>query len=151
MGASGLLETCLLLDDVRDGLVPAIKNRTEEDKVFSESLSDARSKLAAFRKIDGNDSWNASVAEREEYAKNFFNGGATIRQMADLALLGMDHPVQARIIAKQEATIKNLSEQVSKLTAAGSAGGSAPGYKPDESGITAEERAMRTFDKYVGK
>jgi 3-oxoacyl-(acyl-carrier-protein) synthase len=34
VAASGLLETCLLLDDVRDGHVPAIKNRTEEDKVF---------------------------------------------------------------------------------------------------------------------
>jgi len=34
VAASGLLETCLLLDDVRDGLIPAIKNRTEEDKVF---------------------------------------------------------------------------------------------------------------------
>ena len=35
MGASGLLETCLLLNALRyDGKVPAIKNRTEEDKVF---------------------------------------------------------------------------------------------------------------------
>jgi 3-oxoacyl-(acyl-carrier-protein) synthase len=35
MGASGLLETCLLLDSLRStGKVPAIKNRTEEDKVF---------------------------------------------------------------------------------------------------------------------
>ena len=35
MGASGLLETCLLLDSLREtGKVPAIKNRTEEDKVF---------------------------------------------------------------------------------------------------------------------
>jgi len=35
MGASGLLETCLLLDSLRNtGKVPAIKNRTEEDKVF---------------------------------------------------------------------------------------------------------------------
>jgi 3-oxoacyl-(acyl-carrier-protein) synthase len=34
VAASGLLETCLLLDDIRNGLVPAIKNRTEEDKVF---------------------------------------------------------------------------------------------------------------------
>lgn len=34
VAASGLLETGLLLDDVRNGLVPAIKNRTEEDKVF---------------------------------------------------------------------------------------------------------------------
>jgi 3-oxoacyl-(acyl-carrier-protein) synthase len=35
MGASGLLETCLLLDSLREtGKVPAIKNRTEEDKIF---------------------------------------------------------------------------------------------------------------------
>ena len=40
VAASGLLETCLLLDDVRDGLIPAIKNRTEDDKVF---LSEAAS------------------------------------------------------------------------------------------------------------
>lgn len=34
MGASGLLETCLLLDSMRDGLVPAILNRTTEDPVY---------------------------------------------------------------------------------------------------------------------
>ena len=34
MGASGLLETCLLLDSLQSGLVPAIPNRTETDPVF---------------------------------------------------------------------------------------------------------------------
>jgi len=35
MGASGLLESALLIDDLRNtGLVPAIKNRTETDDVF---------------------------------------------------------------------------------------------------------------------
>jgi 3-oxoacyl-(acyl-carrier-protein) synthase len=35
MGASGLLETCLLLDAIKQtGKVPAIKNRTEHDPVF---------------------------------------------------------------------------------------------------------------------
>jgi 3-oxoacyl-(acyl-carrier-protein) synthase len=34
MGASGLLETCLLLDDMRNGIVPKIVNRTEKDNVF---------------------------------------------------------------------------------------------------------------------
>ena len=34
LGASGLLETCLLLDDLKSGFVPEIKNRTEEDSVF---------------------------------------------------------------------------------------------------------------------
>lgn len=34
MGASGLLETCLLVDSLKTGIVPAIKNRTEEDRVY---------------------------------------------------------------------------------------------------------------------
>lgn len=34
MGASGLLETCLLLDDIRNGFVPKIENRTEDDDVY---------------------------------------------------------------------------------------------------------------------
>jgi 3-oxoacyl-(acyl-carrier-protein) synthase len=39
MGASGLLETCLLLDDLNRGIIRAIKNRTKYDDVF---LSDTR-------------------------------------------------------------------------------------------------------------
>jgi 3-oxoacyl-(acyl-carrier-protein) synthase len=34
MGASGLLETCLLLDSLKSGIVPSIPNRTEHDSVF---------------------------------------------------------------------------------------------------------------------
>ena len=34
MGASGLLETGLLLNDLKRGIVPKILNRTEHDDVF---------------------------------------------------------------------------------------------------------------------
>jgi 3-oxoacyl-(acyl-carrier-protein) synthase len=34
MGVSGLLETCLLLDDIQNGFVPGIENRTEDDEVY---------------------------------------------------------------------------------------------------------------------
>lgn len=34
MGASGLLETCMLIDNMRSGFVPAIPNRTQEDDVY---------------------------------------------------------------------------------------------------------------------
>jgi hypothetical protein len=40
MGSSGLLETLLLLDDIKKGFVPGIENRTETDSVFlSEAIS----------------------------------------------------------------------------------------------------------------
>lgn len=42
VGASGLLETCILLDDIKQkGYVPEIKNRTEEDKKFISSPTEA--------------------------------------------------------------------------------------------------------------
>ena len=34
MGVSGLLETCLLLDSMKQGIVPKIENRTEKDDIF---------------------------------------------------------------------------------------------------------------------
>jgi 3-oxoacyl-(acyl-carrier-protein) synthase len=37
MGASGLLETGVLLGDIKAGTIPAIRNRTEEDSVFLSS------------------------------------------------------------------------------------------------------------------
>ena len=42
VGASGLLETCILLDDIkRGGTIPEIKNRTEEDTKFISSPTKA--------------------------------------------------------------------------------------------------------------
>lgn len=34
LGASSILETSLILDDIKSGVIPAIKNRTEDDAVF---------------------------------------------------------------------------------------------------------------------
>jgi 3-oxoacyl-(acyl-carrier-protein) synthase len=34
MGASGLLESCLLFDSMRAGVIPKIENRTEQDNVY---------------------------------------------------------------------------------------------------------------------
>jgi 3-oxoacyl-(acyl-carrier-protein) synthase len=40
LGVSGLLETCLLFDDLKNGFVPGFENRTEKDNIFlSEPIS----------------------------------------------------------------------------------------------------------------
>jgi 3-oxoacyl-(acyl-carrier-protein) synthase len=44
MGASGLLETCLLLDSMHSGLVPEILNRTEKDEVYLSEPAEAKPK-----------------------------------------------------------------------------------------------------------
>ena len=44
MGASGLLETLLLLDSIKIGIVPAILNRTKEDSVYLSTAAEVSSK-----------------------------------------------------------------------------------------------------------
>jgi 3-oxoacyl-(acyl-carrier-protein) synthase len=44
MGASGLLETCLLLDYMSKGVVPEILNRTEKDEVYLSEPAEAKPK-----------------------------------------------------------------------------------------------------------
>jgi 3-oxoacyl-(acyl-carrier-protein) synthase len=44
MGASGLLETCLLLDHMSKGVVPEILNRTEKDEVYLSEPAEAKPK-----------------------------------------------------------------------------------------------------------
>jgi len=34
MGASGLLESCLLFDSIKSGVIPKIENRTKQDKIY---------------------------------------------------------------------------------------------------------------------
>ena len=55
MGASGLLETLLLLDDIKAGFVPGIANRTESDSVFlSDSVKPPRGYILSLAAGMGN-------------------------------------------------------------------------------------------------
>jgi 3-oxoacyl-(acyl-carrier-protein) synthase len=44
MGTSGLLESCILLDDMGNGIIPKILNRTEEDNVYLSEDIEAKEK-----------------------------------------------------------------------------------------------------------
>jgi len=55
MGSSGLLETLLLLDDIKKGFVPGIENRTESDSVFlSESVAPPKGHILSLAAGMGN-------------------------------------------------------------------------------------------------
>lgn len=65
MGASGLLETLLLLDDLNGGFVPEILNRTEEDAVFLSSAKQAPEGLILSLAAGMGNVYSAAVFNRE--------------------------------------------------------------------------------------
>lgn len=65
MGASGLLETLLLLDDLNAGIVPEIQNRTEEDAVFLSSATQAPDGLILSLAAGMGNVYSAAVFNRE--------------------------------------------------------------------------------------
>jgi len=70
VGASGLLETCLLLDDIkRGGMVPEIKNRTEEDKQFISSPTKAPEGLLLSLAAGMGNVYSAAIFDYYEHNK----------------------------------------------------------------------------------
>jgi 3-oxoacyl-(acyl-carrier-protein) synthase len=65
MGASGLLETLLLADDLEAGLVPEIQNRTEEDAVFLSSAMQAPDGLILSLAAGMGNVYSAAIFNRE--------------------------------------------------------------------------------------
>ncbi len=63
MGASGLLETCLLIDEMKNGFIPAILNRTTEDNVF----------LSSPRQTNGGNILSLSAGMGNVYSSAIFN------------------------------------------------------------------------------
>lgn len=121
--------------------------RAEEDRVFAEELGTATTTLPAFQKIEGNEAWNKEVESRIEQARQFFNGGADIKQLAQLALRGMNDLVSEKIIKAQQQRLKEYADQLSRYKSTNPGGGSAPEIKTDKSGMNPMERAMATFEE----
>jgi len=65
MGVSGLLETLLLLDDLKEGVVPEIQNRTEEDAVFLSSATQAPDGLILSLAAGMGNVYSAAIFNRE--------------------------------------------------------------------------------------
>lgn len=65
MGASGLLETLLLVDDLAKGVVPEIQNRTEEDAVFLSSAKQAPDGLILSLAAGMGNVYSAAIFNRE--------------------------------------------------------------------------------------
>ena len=64
MGASGLLETCMLFKDAASGVVPAIANRTEHDSVFLSAPTPTPSGLVLSLAAGMGNAYSAAIFDR---------------------------------------------------------------------------------------
>ena len=64
MGASGLLETCMLFKDAASGVVPAIANRTEHDSVFLSAPTSTPSGLVLSLAAGMGNAYSAAIFDR---------------------------------------------------------------------------------------
>lgn len=129
------------------------KLKEHEDRTYSKILEENRNKYGFLQKVDGNDKWNAQVDAIEAEAKKIFDGeGWDAETVAQLAIAGAGaKPVYAML----DHVTGRLREALTELASLKAASPTAPppGGKPteiDDSKLTFEQRAKRTFDAMVG-
>jgi len=134
----------------KDSELARMKDR--EDRAFEQATGKHRKTFALFQKIEGNEDWNAQVDAREAKAKELFNADWTPELVSEVVLAA----VAAEPMYKAFETVRSqLIEARTELQKYKAAGPSAPppGSKTpvqDDSKLTFEERAKRTFDSIVG-
>jgi hypothetical protein len=128
------------------------KLKEYEDKRFHSVLENMSKTFAPLRKVDGHEDWNKGVDEAIGMAKKFYDGQFTDDEFAEIVLAGAGAKRQGEMFSK----LKGMYEEVVKeRDALKAASPSAPpvGSKTtvqDDSKLSMEERAKRTFDLMVG-
>lgn len=126
--------------------------KEEEDRDFQKVLDEMGKSFAPIRKVEGNDAWNKQVDSIIERAKHFYDGNFSNREFAEIVVAGCGAQQLGAINARLIETNRALAEENASLKAAGPSvppvGSKAP--VQDDSKLSFEERAKRTFDLMVG-
>lgn len=128
------------------------KMKENEDRIFQAKLESMSKTFAPLRKVEGNDKWNAQVDEVISTAKKFYDGQFSDEEFSEIVLAGAGAKQLGAINARLIETNKALAEENASLKAAGPSVPPVGGKPPvqDDSKLTLEERAKRTFDLMVG-
>lgn len=127
------------------------KLKAYEDKVFDSTLERLSKTFAPLRKIEGNDKWNQGIDNDIAVARKFHDGEFTTEEFDEVILAGVG---AKRLYSMYEKVLGMYQESAKELAGLKSASPSAPppGSKPpidDDSKLSFEERAKRTFDRIV--
>lgn len=132
------------------------KRVAEEKRVFTEIGAEMRKDNPAFTRVDGNEKWNAIVAQNEKDAEAFFAGNKPLPELAKLAFEG----VSARTIRMMNGELTRMLNEsraeTAKLKAAqpgtGKAATAASATKPNaDDPKQALEHYASSFDRALAE
>lgn len=87
----------------------------ELETAVSKAIAHAQDDHPTYRKVDGNDEWNASVEQRIAQAKKWATGNLTPKERAQIALNAATLPVYREVIAEQDASLRAMAAELKKL------------------------------------
>lgn len=121
------------------------KLKQHEDRIFNTKLEALTKTLAPLQKI-GDEKWDAAVETNIAEAKRFFSGQITAEEAAEYAIAGATAKQVYKMFEVAQVRLQKAEEELQRLKAASPSVESPGKAKPeDDSKMTFEERAMKTF------
>lgn len=122
------------------------KLHEHETRIFESKLSELTKANPLLQKIEGNEKWNTVVEQNIAEAKRFFSGNITAEEAADYAIAGATAKQAFRMFEVARERLQAANEELSRLKAAApTVEGSAGKTTVDDSKLSIEERAKKTF------
>lgn len=137
----------ILNEDKRKAQIKELENK-DFDLTWDEMSKD----FGALQEIKGNDSWNKGIEELRREARAVFDGDFSAKSVARLAIGGLAAQRIYGMFEMARNKVQELHKEVQSLKAANPSA-PPPGSKiqaVDDSKLSMEERAKRTFDTIVG-
>jgi hypothetical protein len=127
--------------------------KEHEDKLFDEKWNELSGKLSALQRVEGNDKWNAGIDQIKAEAKRYMEGDFEPGEFAHNIIAGLTAERIGAINQVLHSKLNTALAEIENLKAA-SPSAPPPGGKvtssEDDSKLSFEDRAKRTFDRVVG-
>lgn len=120
------------------------QRRQVEDKVWSQVVAETANDIAAYKKFDANDDWNARADELDAEAKRVFNGeGVELKDVAAYIRKGVAFDAEHEIRMAVTEELNKLIQENSRLKAAKPTAGNGAVPAPKADANLSDEQAHK--------
>jgi hypothetical protein len=127
-------------ENQRDILERQTKAKQQQTAVLEGALTKAKTSIPWFKKIDGNETWNNRVDQIEQRSREFWSGGHSPEELAELTVAGTLAPLFSETIGLLSAENEKLNEELAGLR----------GAKPKTAAGTTASASTTGKGKYEG-
>ena len=122
-------------ENAREMQVRQAQAAEKQKAVIEGAITKAKTQIPWFKPVEGNETWNKKIAETEERARGFWNGGHSPDELAELTMAGTLAPLFSETIALLHSENEKLNDELASLrgskpkVAAGTSASAPPGGK----------------------